>query len=104
MYKNVLRIYDSDCIIYDTELENSNLDTDSKNNYSSTVHRETTFEFNWQVWFGVLAVWVLVYIFNSRGVHSMKYVVYVSFPLSLVFIFILLLFGVTLGYGVSNGA
>ena len=55
------------------------------------------FIFNWQVWFCNMALWVLVYLFNLKGIKSMMYLVNFSIPLSMLFVFFIHLFGVTLG-------
>ena len=60
-------------------------------------------EFNLELWFCMIAIWVIVLILNSNGVHSMKWIYYFSVPLSLVFLFVMLLFGIILGDGVSEG-
>ena len=51
----------------------------------------------------MLIVWLAIFLACRRSVDTIKYVVYYTFPLSLVFMFIFIVFGVTLGCGVSDG-
>ena len=68
-----------------------------------SIDRETSFEFNWHVWSAMLIVWAAIFLACHRSVDTIKYVVYYTFPLSLIFMFIFIMFGVTLGCGVSDG-
>ena len=102
MYKDILKVYDQDCIIYDTSLENTPHDV-SSGEYTLGIERPAIFEFNWQVWVAMLIVWAVIFLSNRRSVDTLKYVIYFVFPLSLIAIFVLVLFGITLGDGVSEG-
>ena len=51
----------------------------------------------------MITIYILVFVFNSKGIQSMKWIIYFSIPLSLVFILIMLLFGIISGTGVSEG-
>ena len=68
-----------------------------------SIERATTFEFNWQVWFAMLLVWAALFLATRRSVDTIKYVIYWTAPLSVVFMIILILFGVSLGCGASEG-
>ena len=102
MYRDILKVYDQDCIIYDTSLDNTAYDAGS-GDYSSSIERVMTYEFNWQVWCAMLVGWAAIFLACHRSVDTIKYVIYVTFPLSLVFMLVLILFGVTLGCGASDG-
>ena len=51
----------------------------------------------------MLLVFVVVFFVNRGSIRTIRWLIYFSIPLSIVFIFVLLLFGITLGDGVSVG-
>ena len=101
MYRDVLKVYDEDCIIYNTSLDGTRYDIGLEN-YTSSIERKMAFEFNWQVWGCLMGVWFIIFLLVSRGVHSMRYILYISLPLSLVFIFCLLMFSIQLEGGAAG--
>ena len=70
--------------------------------YHRTEQREP-FEFSWNVWLGMVVTWVCLYFTNRKSVYSLQVVAYFTIPLTALFLFLLLLVGVTLGDGVSAG-
>lgn len=62
---------------------------------TATVIAEETV-FSWEVYLATLAVWVIVYFIMWKGVNSSSYVVWVTVPLPVFFIFIMIMNGLTL--------
>lgn len=60
----------------------------------SVIAEETVF--SWEVYLATLAVWVIVYFIMWKGVNSSSYVVWVTVPLPVIFIFIMIMNGLTL--------
>ena len=52
--------------------------------------------FGWEVYLATLAVWIIVYFIMWKGVNSSSYVVWVTVPLPIFFIFIMIMNGLTL--------
>ena len=52
--------------------------------------------FGWEVYLATLAVWIIVYFIMWKGVNSSSYVVWVTVPLPVFFIFIMIMNGLTL--------
>lgn len=52
--------------------------------------------FGWEVYLATLAVWIIVYFIMWKGVNSSSYVVWVTVPLPIAFIFIMIMNGLTL--------
>ena len=101
MYREVLKVYDQDCIIYNTDLDGSDYDNGSTT-YESSIERETSFQFNWPLWFTMIVIWVIAFIFNSKSVRTIRYIVVVSWPLSLVFLLVLVVKAATLEGGTDG--
>ena len=101
MYKEVLRVYDQDCIIYNPKLDGSEYDSGSST-YESSIERETSFQFNWPVWFAMITTYLLVLFFNSKSVTTIRYIVIVSWPLSILFLFVLVMKAITLDGGADG--
>ena len=78
-YKDIVKLYDEDCVKLDTSDEIS----------SSSI-------FGWEVYLATLAVWIIVYFIMWKGVNSSSYVVWVTVPLPIFFIFIMVMNGLTL--------
>ena len=102
MYRDVLKVYDQDCIIYNTDLDGTAYDIDSTD-LDLKSDRETSWKFNWPVWFAMVTIWVLVLIFNSKSVDTIQYIVLFSWWFSLLFMLMFLIKAMTLGDGVSEG-
>ena len=66
----------------------------SKLDTSSVIAEETIF--SWEVYLSTLVVWVIVYFIMWKGVNSSSYVVWVTVPLPVLFIFIMIMNGLTL--------
>ena len=98
MFRDVLRVYDSDCILYDTSLEETRVDAGT-GDYTSSVPRPVKFEFNWTLWLAVLTVWALIFVFTRQSVISMRWLFYLSWPLRIAFLFVMVLFGMQLKNG-----
>ena len=47
MYRDILKVLDKDCAIYNTDLDGTAYDVDSITN----IEKETSFQFNWHAWF-----------------------------------------------------
>jgi len=52
--------------------------------------------FGWEVYLATLAVWIIVYFIMWKGVNSSSYVVWVTVPLPIFFIFVMIMNGLTL--------
>ncbi len=78
-YKDIVKLYDDDCNKLDTSHEIS-----------------STSIFGWEVYLATLAVWIIVYFIMWKGVNSSSYVVWVTVPLPIFFIFIMIMNGLTL--------
>lgn len=65
------------------------------NAYLAGNHYQHT-EFQWQVFLCALVTWVIVYFCVFKGVKSSSYVVWVTVPLPVLFIFIMVMRGLTL--------
>ena len=78
-YKEIVKIYDDDCIELDT---------------SSVISSSSVFA--WENYAATFAVWVIVYFIMWKGVNSSSYVVWVTVPLPIFFIFIMIMNGLTL--------
>merc|ERR1711994_992246 len=50
----------------------------------------------WEVYLATLAVWIIVYFIMWKGVNSSSYVVWVTVPLPIFFIFVMIMNGLTL--------
>ena len=62
---------------------------------TSTVIADTSV-FGWEVYLATLAVWIIVYFIMWKGVNSSSYVVWVTVPLPIFFIFVMIMNGLTL--------
>ena len=51
----------------------------------------------------ILVVWVIVYAVNHRGITSMKWAIYLTFPMTVALLIVICLIGITRGNGVSAG-
>ena len=100
MYRDVLKVYDQDCVIYDSGLDGTAYDVDS---IKSNIDRETTWQFNWHVWFAMMIIWVLIFIFNSCSVRTIEPLAAFSWTFSLIFMFMFLIKANTLGNGIHSG-
>lgn len=78
-YKDILHIYNDDCTPYDTK---------------TVMGQGSTAQ--WQVMISTVVVWLCVFFCVYKGVKSSSYVVWVTVPLPCVFIFIMVLNGLTL--------
>ena len=54
--------------------------------------------FGWEVYLATVAVWLIVYFIMWKGVNSSSYVVWVTVPLPVFFIFIMIMNGLTLDH------
>ena len=99
MYRDILKVLDKDCAIYNTDLDGTAYDVDSITN----IEKETSFQFNWHVWFAMMILWILIFIFNSHSVKSIEVLVTFSYPFSIFFMLVFLIKAITLGNGVSEG-
>ena len=75
----MLHIYNDDCSKYDT---------------SSQMGEGTVFQ--WQVFLCMLAVWIICFLIVYKGVKVSSWVVWVTVPLPVIFVFIMVLNGLTL--------
>jgi len=78
-YKDIARTINDDCTKLDT----------------SSVISETSV-FGWEVYLATLAVWIIVYFIMWKGVKSSSYVVWITVPLPVIFIFVMVMNGLTL--------
>ena len=78
-YKDLVKTINEDCTVLDT---------------SSVITESSVF--CWQVYFAVVAVWTIVYFCIWKGVKNSSYVVWVTVPVPLIFIFIMVANGFTL--------
>lgn len=78
-YRDIAKTINEDC---------TNLDT-------STSWADSTV-FGWEVYLATVAVWVIVYFIIFKGVQSSSYVVWVTVPMPVIFIFIMIFNGLTL--------
>jgi len=78
-YRDIAKTINEDC---------TNLDT-------STSWADSTV-FGWEVYLATVAVWVIVYFIIFKGVQSSSYVVWVTVPMPIIFIFIMIFNGLTL--------
>ena len=78
-YKDIAKTVNDDC----SDMDTSNVIADS------TV-------FGWEVYLATLGVWILVYFIMWKGVNSSSYVVWVTVPLPIFFIFVMIMNGLTL--------
>ena len=78
-YKDIAKTINDDCSPMDT----------------SVVIADSTV-FGWEVYLATLAVWIIVYFIMWKGVNSSSYVVWVTVPLPIFFIFIMIMNGLTL--------
>jgi len=78
-FKDIVKIIKDDCTSLDT---------------THTISEETVF--GWEVYLATLAVWIIVYFIIWKGVNSSSYVVWVTVPMPVLFIFIMVLNGLTL--------
>ena len=102
LYRDVLKVYDQDCYFYDSSLEKTKYDVGS-GDFPSSIFREASMNFSWQVYFCTIAIWSFCMVLNWKGVTSMRFIYYFSVPLSVVFLVSMLLFGILLGNGNSEG-
>jgi len=72
-----------DCPMYDTSF-----------NIAGAEGQESKFQL--EVWLCTIVVWILVYFCVFKGVKSSSYVVWVTVPLPVVFVFIMVMKGLTL--------
>lgn len=82
-WHDVIKLMNDDCEKYDTSEYIGGGD-------------EQTGVFAWQAWLGSLLSWVIVYFCIFKGVQSSSYVVWITVPLPCVFVFCLVLRGLTL--------
>ena len=78
-YRDIAKTINEDCTPLDT-----------KNVIASTSI------FGWEVYLATVAVWVIVYFIMWKGVNSSSYVVWVTVPMPVFFIFIMIMNGLTL--------
>lgn len=78
-YKDILHTINDDCTIYDTK---------------TVMGQGTTAQ--WQVMISTVCVWICVFFCVFKGVKSSSYVVWITVPLPTVFIFVMVLNGLTL--------
>ena len=78
-YKDIVKTKNEDC----SEIDTINVIADSS-------------VFGWEVYLATLAVWVIVYFIMWKGVNSSSYVVWVTVPLPIFFIFVMIMNGLTL--------
>jgi len=78
-YKDIVKTIKDDC---------QNLDT------THSIVDESIF--GWEVYLATLAVWIIVYFIIWKGVNSSSYVVWVTVPLPVFFIFVMVMNGLTL--------
>jgi len=78
-YRDIAKTVNEDCT-----------DLDTKNVVASTS------VFGWEVYLATVAVWIIVYFIMWKGVNSSSYVVWVTVPLPVMFIFIMIFNGLAL--------
>lgn len=78
-FKDIVKTLKDDCTQLDT---------------STVIADESVF--GWEVYLATLAVWIIVYFIMWKGVNSSSYVVWVTVPLPVFFIFIMVMNGLTL--------
>lgn len=78
-FKDIVHTFKDDCTPLDT---------------ATVIAEETVF--SWEVYCATLAVWIIVYFIMWKGVNSSSYVVWVTVPLPVFFIFIMIMNGLTL--------
>ena len=97
----MLKVYDDQCILYDTTLYDTELQIGSID-YQGEQESGYETEFAWQLWLASMTCWVLIYFALRKSVDSIKWVIWFTFPLRLITIFMLLYFGITLD-GCASG-
>lgn len=78
-YRDIAKTINEDCTDMDTK----------------TVIADSSV-FGWEVYLATLAVWIIVYFIMWKGVNSSSYVVWVTVPLPIFFIFVMIMNGLTL--------
>jgi SNF family Na+-dependent transporter len=78
-YKDLLHVYNDDCTKYDTFTQ---------------MGGHTTFQ--WQIWLCMMCVWACDFFAVFKGVKGSSWVVWITVPLPIVFVFIMVLNGLTL--------
>ena len=78
-FRDIVKTINEDCTDMDT----------------SSVIADSTI-FGWEVYLATLAVWIIVYFIMWKGVNSSSYVVWVTVPLPIFFIFVMIMNGLTL--------
>ena len=84
MYREVLKVYDEDCILFNTEIYGTAHEI-GKTDYKGP-QTDVNFRFNWLMWGIMLFTWLFVFVANSRGIVSMRFVFYITFPLSVILV------------------
>ena len=51
----------------------------------------------------MLMSFVIMFFVNRNGVKTLRWIIYISIPLSIVFIYSFMIFGITLGVGIDSG-
>lgn len=69
---------------------------DDCTNYDTTTSMGEGSTFQWQVAVCTVITWVLVYFCMYKGVKSSSYVVWVTVPLPIIFVFVMVCNGLTL--------
>ena len=78
-FRDIVHTFKDDCTPLDT---------------SSVISEVSVF--SWEVYLATLAVWIIVYFIMWKGVNSSSYVVWVTVPLPVFFIFVMIMNGLTL--------
>ena len=102
-YKDVLKVYNDDCVLYDTSLYGTDLEI----GHSSTsgnlfVHSDYdgpqgfNTRFCWNVAFATIVAYILVFIGTIDGTKSIRVVSWISLPIQGINIALLVLTGMTL--------
>jgi len=78
-YKDIVKTINDDCVSLDTSHE---------------IASESIF--GWEIYLATVAVWLTVYFITYKGVNSTSYVVWVTVPLPVICIFIMIFNNLTL--------
>jgi len=82
-FNNVVKLMNDECGFYDT--------------YDNIFGNETDVSrFAWTVWGGSLVTWIICFLCVFKGVKSSSYIVWFTVPIPVVFIFFMVLRGLTL--------
>ena len=103
LYSDILKLYNQDCVLYDTGLYNTVYQVGGAINYQGP-QLDKNFIFAWELWIAVAMLCVILYGVHYRGVDSMRWPLYITFPWTILLVLVLLVSGIMIGGdGASEG-